>query len=161
MNERPRYFIIVLSFVMAFVLTLLPMPDWAIALCPAWILLATIYWSMSAPEYVNVGAACMVGVFWDVLEGTLLGEHAFALIIVTYLVTRFYSRMRMFPLIQQGFCVFILVLMYQFMIYCIQGFLGALPKSWMYWSSSFLSMLLWPWVYSIMRDGDRRFKLHS
>lgn len=135
----------------AFILTLLPMPGWAVWLKPAWILMVLIYWTMAAPERVNVGVAWIIGIFLDVLEGTLLGEHALALTTVVYIVARMCSRLRMFPLIQQGLSIFLLVLLYQFILFCIQGFLGALPSSWLYWSSSLTSMLLWPWVYSIMR----------
>lgn len=145
------WYIIPLSFVVAFIFTLLPMPSWAIWLRPAWVLMILIYWGMAAPDRVNVGIAWIVGIFLDVLEGTLLGEHALALTIVMYIVVRMYTRLRMFPLIQQGLVIFFLVLLYQFILFCIQGFLGSLPNSWLYWSSSLTSMLLWPWVYSILR----------
>jgi rod shape-determining protein MreD len=142
---------ILITLLVAFILTLLPMPGWAVWLTPSWVLMVLIYWAMSAPDRVNVGVAWIVGIFLDVLEGTLLGEHAFALTMIVYLVVRMSSRLRMFPLIQQGLSIFLLVLLYQFILFCIQGFLGALPSSWLYWFSSLTSMLLWPWVYSIMR----------
>ncbi len=144
-------FIIPLTILIAFILTLLPMPTWAVWLRPAWILMILIYWTIAAPERVNIGVACVTGIFLDVLEGTLLGEHAFALIVVVYLVSKMYSRLRMFPMLQQGVTIFLLVLLYQFILFCIQGFLGALPDSWLYWSCSLTSMLLWPWVCSILR----------
>jgi len=110
-----------------------------------------IYWGMMVPERVNVGIAWILGLILDVLEGTLLGEHALALTIVVFLVVRMHTRLRMFPLLQQGISVFFLVLIYQLILFCIQGFIGMLPNSWLYWSSSLTSMLLWPWVFSIMR----------
>jgi rod shape-determining protein MreD len=93
------------------------------------------------------------------MNGTLLGEHALALTIVVYIVARMHSRLRMFPLMQQGLIIFLLELLYQFILYCIQGFIGEAPHGWLYWSPSITSMLLWPWVYSIMRDCRRRFKV--
>lgn len=145
------FFIVPITLIVAFILTLLPMPGWAIWLRPAWVLMTLIYWAMVMPERVNVGTAWITGVFLDVLEGTLLGEHAFALTVVIYFVVRMSSRLCMFPLVQQGLSIFLLVLLYQFILFCIQGFLGALPNSWLYWSSSLTSMLLWPWVYNILR----------
>jgi len=144
-------FIIPLTILVAFILTLLPMPSWAVWLRPAWVLMILIYWTIAAPARVNIGVACVTGIFLDVLEGTLLGEHALALIVVIYIVARIYSRLRMFPLLQQGATIFLLVLLYQFILFCIQGFLGALPQSWLYWSCSLTSMLLWPWMCSILR----------
>ena len=159
MTERHNDGIFIpLTIIFAFLLTLLPMPNWAVWLRPAWVLMVLIYWTMTKPEQVNVGVAWLVGILLDVLQGTLLGEHALALTVVIYLVARMVSRLRMYPLIQQGLSVFLLVLVYQFILFCIQGFLGSLPQSWLYWSSSLTSMLLWPWVFSIMRDSRRRLK---
>lgn len=150
-------FIIFLTIIVALVLTLLPMPGWTAWLRPAWVLLVLIYWSMDKPDRVNVGTAWIAGIILDVLNGTLLGEHALALTIVIYTVVRMHSRLQMFPLLQQGLSIFLLVLFYQFILYCVQGFIGELPHGWLYWSSSVTSMLLWPWVYSIMSNSNRRF----
>lgn len=147
-----NWFFIFVTFLIAFILTLLPMPTWAIWLRPAWVLMILIYWGMMIPDRINVGTAWILGIFLDVLEGTLLGEHALAQTVVMYLVVRMHTRLRMFPLLQQGICIFFLVWIYQLILFCIQGFLGMLPNSWLYWSSSFTSMLLWPWVLSILRS---------
>lgn len=144
---------------MAFFLTLLPMPDWTVWLRPAWVLLVLIYWVMTVPYRINIGTAWMIGLILDLLEGTLLGEHALALILPLYLVSRMHIRLRMYPLLQQGLSIFILVLIYQFTLYCIQGFIGVLPSSHLYWLSSVTSMLLWPWLYVVMRDWHRWFKV--
>jgi len=144
-------FAIPATFLIAFVLTLLPMPDWTVWLRPAWILMVLIYWILMMPHRVNVGTAWIIGIFLDVSNGTLLGEHALALTICAYVVARMHSRMRMFSLLQQSLCVMFIVLLYQFILYCIQGFLGQLPSSWLFWLPPLTSFLLWPWLFSIMR----------
>lgn len=156
MTQTRGGLVIPTTILIAFILTLLPMPDWTVWLRPAWVMMVIIYWVMVAPHRVNVGIAWLVGLFLDVLNGTLLGEHALAMTLVAYLVARMHSRLRMFPLLQQGFSVFILILIYQFVLFCIQGFLGQLPSTWLYWSSSATSMLLWPWLFSMLRDWRRR-----
>lgn len=147
-----NFLIIFLSLVTALFLTLLPMPEWAIWLRPAWVLMMLIYWAITTPEQVNVGIAWICGIFLDMLEGTILGEHALAFVVIIYLVTRMYTRLRMFPILQQSFSIFLLVLLYQCIIFCIQGFIGSLPNSWLFWSSSVTSMLLWPWLLSFLRS---------
>lgn len=159
MASTQNPFLIIVTIFVALLLTILPMPDWTIWLRPAWVLLVLIYWSMDVPYQVNVGVAWTVGILLDVLTGTLLGEHALALTIVIYIVSRMHSRLHMFPLLQQSLSVFVLVLFYQFILYCVQGFIGQLPHGWLYWSSALTSMLLWPWVYSILRDWRRRFRV--
>jgi rod shape-determining protein MreD len=159
MTESSGWFVIILTIIAAMILTLLPMPEWATWMRPAWVLMALIYWATVMPFRVNVGTAWFIGLCLDVLNGTLLGEHALALTLVVYFAVRIHSRFRMFPLIQQAMVVFLFVLMNQFILYCVQGFVGELPKSWLYWSSAFTSMLLWPWVFVILHDCRRRFRV--
>lgn len=147
------------SILIAFILALLPLPDWALWLRPAWILLVLIYWTMMTPHQVGVGIAWIIGIGADLLQGTTLGEHAFAYTIVTYFVSRFSIRLRMYPLIQQWLSVFIFVTLYQFIIYCVQGFIGNLPSSPLYWLASVTSILVWPWLYFLLRDYNRGLKL--
>lgn len=159
MPTTSSFIVIPITIIVAFLLTLLPMPEWALWMRPAWVLMVLIYWSMALPYRVNVGIAWITGIFLDVMNGTLFGEHALALTLVIYLVVRMSSRLRMFPLLQQGLCVLLLTLVYQFTLFCIQGFIGELPKSWAYWLTSVTSMLLWPWISIIMNDSRRRFRV--
>lgn len=148
---------IVFTLFVAFVLTLLPMPDWTVWLRPAWVLLVLIYWAMTTPYCVGVGTAWLCGIFADLLNGTLLGEHALAYAVVIYFVSRIHIRLRMYPLTQQGMSILLFVILYQFILYCTQGFIGQLPGSNLYWLSSITSMLLWPWLFVVMRDCRRWF----
>lgn len=159
MNHTENGLLICITFLIAFILTILPLPDWTVWCRPAWVLMVMIYWVMMTPHRVNVGTAWMLGIFLDVLTGTLLGEHALALTVVAYLVSKLHARIRMFSLLQQGLSVLLLALLYQFILYCTQGFIGQLPNNWLYWSAPFTTMLLWPWVFSIMRDCRRRFNM--
>lgn len=139
----------------ALMLAMLPMPDWTIWLRPAWVLLVLIYWTIESPHRVNVGTAWLVGLVVDIINGTPLGEHALAYTVVVYFVARIHIRLRMAPMLQQGLSVFVFVLLYQFILYCIQGFVGELPESHLYWLSSVTSMLLWPWLFFLLRDSRK------
>lgn len=155
----PSWFVVFITLVIAMALALLPMPDWTIWWRPAWVLMVLIYWTMSMPYRVNVGVAWTVGLIMDLLNGTLLGEHALAFTAVIYVVSRMHMRLNMYPIMQQGLSVLLFVLMYQFILYCIQGFIGNLPSSYLYWMSSLTSMVLWPWLFVIMRDCRRWFNV--
>ena len=153
------WFAIFMTLMIALVLALLPMPDWTIWLRPAWVLLVLIYWAMTVPYLVSVGVAWTMGIVVDLMNGTVLGEHALAFTIVVYFVSRMHIRLRMYPLLQQGMSILFFVLLYQFIVYCIQGFIGELPRSNLYWLSSITSMLLWPWLFVVMRDFRRWFRV--
>jgi rod shape-determining protein MreD len=154
-----KSFGIIMTLVIALVLAILPMPDWTNWLRPAWVLLVLIYWAMATPQYVSVGTAWVMGLLLDLLNGTVLGEHALALTCVVYFVSRMHLRLSMYPLIQQGFSILFFVLLYQFILYCVQGFVGDLPASHLFWMSSVTSMLLWPWMFVLLRDCRRWIKV--
>lgn len=154
-----KWFAIFITFVVALILAILPMPDWTVWLRPAWVLLILIYWSMMLPDRVNIGVAWLVGLIVDLLSGTLLGEHALAYTVVIYFVSRIYIRLRIAPLLQQSMSILFFILLYQLILYCIQGFIGELPNTHLYWLSAVTSMLLWPWLFILMRDVRRWFKV--
>lgn len=147
------------SIILALILMLLPMPSWTIWLQPAWVLLILIYWTMALPYQVGIGTVWVVGLIVDLLSGTILGEHALAFTIVIYFIARIQIRLKMYPLLQQGVCILLFVLTNQFIIYCVQGFLGELPNNHLYWLSSVTSLLLWPWLFVLMRDFQRWFRV--
>ena len=154
-----NWFVIICTLTMAIVLTLLPMPLWTIWLRPVWILMVLIYWAMMMPYQVGVGVAWITGLLVDLLTGTLLGEHALAYTLVIYFVTRMHLRLRMYPSLQQGMSILFFVLLYQFILYCVQGFVGELPASNLYWLASLTSTLLWPWLFVLLRDCHRWFRM--
>lgn len=153
------WYAIIVTLLSAIVLTLLPLPEWAMWVRPAWVLMVLIYWAMVIPYRVGVGMAWIMGIVLDLLTGTLLGEHALAMTVVIYLVSRLHLQLRMYPLLQQGMTTFVFVLIYQFILYCIQGFIGDLPGSYLYWVSAVTSMLFWPWLYLLLRDCRRWFRI--
>lgn len=71
--------VILLSFILAFLLTVLPLPDWARFYRPQWSTLVLIYWTLASPYRVGVGIGWATGIVIDVITGTLLGQHALAL----------------------------------------------------------------------------------
>lgn len=143
---------IAFTLLVALFLTLLPMPAWAVWARPAWVLMVLIFWTLVTPSRVNVGIAWSLGLLMDILLGTMLGEHALALTIVVYLAYRSRMRIKMYPLLQQSFSILVFIFIYQFILYCIQGFVGEVPHSHLYWLSMVSSMLLWPWLSIVMQD---------
>ncbi|OGT55528.1 MAG: rod shape-determining protein MreD [Gammaproteobacteria bacterium RIFCSPHIGHO2_12_FULL_43_28] len=155
----PGWLTIITTLIIALILTLLPMPHWTIWLRPAWVLMVLIFWSMTTPYRVGVGTAWIMGLLVDLLSGTVLGEHALAFSLIVYFVNKMHIRLKMAPFLQQGLSVLLFMLCYQFVIFCIQGFIGQLPDTKLYWMSTLTSTLLWPWLYVLLRDCRRRFRV--
>lgn len=149
--------VIVLSFIAALALTVVPLPDWLAAVRPEWVVLVLIYWCMALPERVGVGVGWMAGLLLDVLRGGLLGQHALSLAVIAYLTLQLYQRLRVFPLWQQAFSVFILVLLHLMLQLWIKGISGQPAGAWGWLLPAFSSMLLWPIVFLLLRNLRRRF----
>ena len=136
--------IIALSFIAALALTVVPLPDWLAPLRPEWVVLVLIYWCMALPERIGVGIAWLTGLLLDVLRSGLLGQHALSLAVVAYITLQLYQRLRIFPLWQQAFSVFILVLLH-LMRNQDQGISGN-PLTSGLDTPAFSSTLAWPFV---------------
>ena len=103
------YWVILSSLLVALVLALVPLPEWAVWARPEWVALTLIYWCLALPHRVGIITALAVGLALDGLEGAVLGQNALALVVLALLCLVLYQRVRVFSLAQQSGVVFILV----------------------------------------------------
>lgn len=158
MNKQGTW-IIAVSLLVAVILTILPIPDWAAWGRPLWVLMVLMYWVLALDNRVGVGTAWYMGILLDILGGTLLGEHALAMAIVIYIVAKLQRQIRVAPLMQQALIMFILSVLYLGLIYLSLALTHRAPQSILYWLPIFMTSLFWPWVFVILRDLRRRFKV--
>ncbi|MCG7982143.1 MAG: rod shape-determining protein MreD [Candidatus Thiodiazotropha lotti] len=149
--------VIYLSLLVGFILTIMPLPEWANTFRPQWVALILIYWCMTMPERIGVGMGWSTGFLLDVLTGTLLGQHALGFSVVAYLMLRLHLRVRVIPLRQQVFTIFILLLVERLLALWSTGAANYPTPSLWYWVTPVVSTLLWPWIYIILRDISHRF----
>lgn len=147
---RNSFAAISISFFVAVILQMIPLPIWAIWLRPEWLLLALTYWTLHAPERIGLNIALILGIFLDLLMGTLLGENAFAFVLIAYLMMRFSRRIGLFPIWQQAVVVFFLMLIFQTYKFVIWRWLYGQGFEPLYWASSLTTALVWPWVCAIL-----------
>lgn len=151
--------IIVASFVVAFILTIVPLPSWLVMFRPEWAAMVLIYWCLALPQRVSVGYGWLAGLFLDVLRGALLGQHALGFAVIAYLSVKLHRRLRVFPLWQQALSVSVLVALEQLLVLWIQGMIGQAREGAAYWLPSIVSGLLWPWIFVLLRRLRRRFRV--
>ena len=151
--------VIYLSLVLGLVLMILPLPDWVQPYRPDWLALILIYWSMAMPKRVGLWFAFFAGLVLDVAQGTLLGQHAMALVIVVFLNLNFYQQVRVLALIQQAMYVFSLLLINQMVIAWVEGILGRPTPVLAFFAAPVIGMLIWPWVFVVLRDIRRKAML--
>lgn len=154
-----KYLVIYLSLVVALVLMILPLPDWVQMYRPNWVALVLIYWSMAMPKRVGLWFAFFTGIILDTSQGTLLGQHTLALLIVMFINLNFYQRIRVLALAQQAFYVLFLLLINQVVIAWVEGIMGRPTPVLAFFGAPVVGMLIWPWVFVVLRDIRRKSML--
>lgn len=157
LNKHQGGWVIVFSFVIAMMLMAMPLPEWAICWRPSWVAIVLIYWCMALPDRVGIGIGWVLGLLLDVQQGTVLGQNALGLAIIAYITLISFQRMRMYPLTQQAVLVCLYLLLYELISLWIRSIMGAPPDNWTYWMPAFSSMLLWPWLFIVLRDLRRKY----
>ncbi len=155
-NPLAEFCAVFFSFMISWVLMLLPMPyhlDW---LKPEWLFLVLIYWMFFSPRRVSLIMAWCMGLGMDVLNNGLIGQYALTLVVVAYLAAILRSRLRILPIIQQGIVVFILVSISNVLLITIQWVLGRPSQTFMYGISTLSSVFLWPLICRMMQLYERK-----
>ena len=155
-QEPHGYGVILLSFIAAYVLAVLPLPQWLLWGRPEWVALTLIYWTIALPHRVGMMTGLLLGVGLDVLEGAVLGQNAFALVVVALLSMLLYQRLRVYSLWQQAGVVFVLIGINQLICQWVQSLEGAAINSQAFLLPAVSSALLWPVVLLTLR-GVRRY----
>lgn len=139
-----------LILLLALAAELLPLPAALGPFRPPWVTLVLIYWALMWPGRVGVVTAFVFGLLLDIGQGSLLGQHAFVLTLVTYAVLRFHLQIRIFPLWQLTLVVFALVVMEGFLHLWIDGVVGTATLSAGRWGPVLAAGLLWPLLMAAM-----------
>ena len=141
------------ALLVAFVLTILPLPVMMMGFRPPWILILVLYVQFFLPNYFNITLLLFLGLCLDVLLSTVIGEHAFALILTTWFASGKARRFNFFSMVQQMMVVALCCLVYQLIIFLIDAFLGYNTGLWMVIGTALLSMFFWPWVEWVLTNG--------
>ena len=159
-QEGGKRHLLLISFVAALVLAIVPLPAALAAYRPDWVPLVLIFWGLMAPERIGLLTAFAMGLALDTLSGALLGQHALAMVTVVYLSVRFHLLIRVFPVWQLSMTVFLLLVIYEFMLFWIDGVAGRSVPIIERWAPVVSGALVWPLVLgylaSVRHDAQTR-----
>ena len=153
-DRRAHRLPVIVTIVIALMLTVVPLPDRAEPFRPDWAALVLIYWAIMLPRSWSVGSAWIVGLVLDVAQGTILGQHALALCCIMFVTVRFHLLMRVFPIQQLTATVFALLTLYQFLLFWINGVAGIHTPLIVYWAPVLTGTVVWP-LAMILLGGVR------
>lgn len=149
-SARGRW-VIVMTLLVALLLSILPLAPWAQWSRPEFVAMVLIYWVIALPERVGIAVAWCVGLAQDILEGSPMGQNAFALAVLAYLALILYQRLRMYTPVQQAGVVFILIGLNQMLCHWVQTLTGTASPNLLFLLPALISALLWPVLSVFLR----------
>jgi rod shape-determining protein MreD len=151
-NKRNLLLLLLISSLLAGVLTLINLPQWLFYFRPDWLALIVIFWIMVLPERLSLGYACINGIFLDVLTVKPFGLNALGFVLLGYFVSMWSTQMRVLSLWQQGLFVTILILLMKLVVGVVATFSSDFVFSSYYFLSAVGNMLFWFVISVLYRD---------
>jgi rod shape-determining protein MreD len=156
MAERSySWFVPALSLVLTLALSLVPLPHLISSFRPDWVAVVLLYWSLTAPRRFSLLTAFWMGIVLDTLTGSLLGQHALALLVIVYVAERLHLRIRVFPVSQLGLTVLALLGLYEFILFWIDGVAGRTVLLSERWGPPLAGTLVWLALLAVFDSGRR------
>lgn len=156
-SSRGTWFIIV-TLLLALILTLLPLPNGWGAWRPSWLLLVLSFWVIQLPDRIGLLWAVVFGILLDVLLGTSMGLHSFSLSVTTFIIQLLHKRIRLFPQWKQALTMAFISLIYMVATFWLTQLTGKSLQS-VPWPSVLINAALWPWLYLVLRSFIPYFKV--
>jgi len=146
------------SLVLAFFLNLflnmalLGRAAWA----PDLLAIVLIFWTVHQTNRVGIGAAFIFGLLMDVHQGSLMGQHALAYIILSYFAITIHRRMLWFGLLGQALQILPLFVLAHLVAWVLRLLAGGAAPGWDLVLAPVLQSLLWPLVSLLLFAPQHR-----
>jgi rod shape-determining protein MreD len=149
------------SLALMLALAVVPLPDTVAPFRPDWVAVVLLYWSLMVPHRYSLMTAFWMGLALDTLTGALLGQHALALLVVVYLAERFHLRLRVFPVSQLAITVLLLLGLYEFILFWIDGLAHRTVPLIERWAPPLTGTLAWLAMLALLdrRHSEARARL--
>ncbi len=159
MSRARRPWLFPLTLLVAILLGLLPLPEAIAPYRPFWLALVLAYWVLEDHERVGLVTAFVLGLFADLAFGSLLGEQALRLSVMTFILQRFRPQLRFFPPAQQALAIGGLLLNDLVIATATHLVLGEPLRGLAYWWTPVIGAAIWPPLFVLLdalRVGRRR-----
>ena len=144
-----------ISLVLTLALGVVPLPDSVEPLRPDWVAVVLLYWSLMSPRRLSLFTAFWMGLAVDTLSGALLGQNALALLVIVYIADRFHLRLRVFPVSQLALTVLVLLGLYEFVLFWVDGIAGRSVPVMERWVPPLTGTLVWLVMVYLFDRGQR------
>lgn len=118
---------------------------------PDWVAVVLTFWCIHQPQRVGMSAAFALGLVMDVADGSVLGQHALAYVVLAFLSSGLSRRILWFPLGQQALQLLPMLLGSQLIMLVIRLIAGGEFPGILWFLSSFVAAALWhPLTYLLL-----------
>ncbi|SCK10983.1 rod shape-determining protein MreD [Vogesella sp. LIG4] len=155
--ERPQALLkpirrrfITLTFAIALLLELMPLPVGSTRWLPDFVAMLILYWALNQPRRIGIGMAFLLGLITDVATTGLFGQHALAYSITAYLVLLRQRQLVMFNLGQQALVILAMLEANQLIMVLARLATGAAFVGWSYFLPPLVGALLWPLLNKLL-----------
>jgi len=155
MAARSNWLASISSLVATLALAAVPLPNIVAPARPDWVAVVLLYWSLMAPRHFSLLTAFWMGIALDTLTGALLGQNALALLVIVYLAEKFHLQLRVFPLSQLAITVLLLLGLYEFILFWIDGMAGRTVPLVEHWLPPLTGTLAWVALYMLFDRRER------
>lgn len=142
--------VMLITCLVALLLTVLPLPSYMAIGRPAFLVLTVLYWSIAAPRAGGLGLGFAAGIALDVFKGAVLGQHALALTFITYVAVREHQKIRTKPAFQQSLIILGALVVYEFIVFAIDGWSGHPITTPLRWIHTLTGALVWPLATAVL-----------
>lgn len=156
LGKPAGYGLVLLSLSIATIFNLLPWHGLALRLRPDFLLLTLLFWTVYEPRRVGIGTAFFFGLFMDVADAAVLGQHALAYTLAAYVALRYHRRLALFSVPVQAFYVFVLLIAVQAIILLVRVIGGGTFVGLSYFLASLTAAAIWPIIFAVLRSSESR-----
>jgi len=146
---------IVITLIAALLANLLPWSGAALWVKPDFVALVVLYWCIEQPRKFGFIAPWLLGLFMDVADGTLFGQHALSYSMLAYAGIVLHRRVLGFTGTAQVAHVVILLLMNDLIVLVVRALAGADFPGFQYFIGSFVAGALWPPLSVLLKLPQR------
>ena len=147
-------FFIALTLIIAMLLEMLPLGRHPAS--PDLLALVLVFWNVHQPRRVGVGLAFTFGLVMDVHQAALLGQHALAYSLLSYLAITVHRRLLWFSLPEQALHVLPVFIAAHALSLLVRLMAGGMFPGWWLLAAPVFEALLWPVVVLLLLAPQRR-----
>ena len=155
-NYRPQkpkdpFILIVVSTLLASVLTVYPLAYDISAWRPCIMLLVMLFWVLCQPIWCGVWFAFGLGIFTDLLLDAPLGQNALIYVLITFVARYFIRERRVLTFLNLWVIAILAIMAYVVCIWVMQILVGVNYPVMRRWPPLISSVLTWPVLYYCLR----------